>query len=89
MALSVARGERRSVHIILIAACQIYNYVVVIRTLLSGHWALPGYETRQTVASTFFQSRETWAVSVVGHWQPGSHCAQAVPLPVVRASGCP
>ncbi len=25
--------------------------------------------------------------SAPGHWQPGSHCAQAAPL--VRASGCP
>jgi len=66
----VTRGEPRPVHITLIATCQVYNSVVVIRGITPG--LSPGYETRQTVQSTFFQSRGTWAVAVVRFSRPRS-----------------
>ena len=66
----LTRGEPRPVHITLIATCQVYNSVVVIRGITPG--LSPGYETRQTVESTFFQSRGTWAVAVVRLSRPRS-----------------
>ena len=48
----MTRGEPRPVHITLIATCRVYNSVVVIRGITPG--LSPGYETRQTVESTFF-----------------------------------
>ena len=68
----MTRGEPRPVHITLIAAsgCRVYNSVVVIRGITPR--LSPGYETRQTVESTFFQSRGTWAVAVVRLSRPRS-----------------
>jgi hypothetical protein len=66
----VTRGEPRPVHITWIATCRVYNSVVVIRRITPG--LSPGYETRQTVESRFFQSRGTWAVSVVRFSRPRS-----------------
>ena len=66
----LTRGEPRPFHITLIATCRVYNSVVVIRRITPG--LSPGYETRQTVESTFFQSRGTWAVAVVRLSRPRS-----------------
>ena len=69
----MTRGERRPVHITLIATCRVYNSVVVIRRITPG--LSPGYENPTAVESTIIPSCETWAGAVVRFSRPRSTCA--------------